>query len=216
MKTESIRVWLVALALFGIATSSIAYEGIHGGGHGRPTVNYDSLFKAATPLDQSPEGQKTIERCLAAYGGREHLAALKTMGLHYRMISNLSGDSSDFDKSVAPNRRLNTSRQGTGHEKVRYLDGDSAWRSVGGEVENQEGPGYCATLFSYLTLIMPLAMETEPFSEIRVGTRESDSLDYIYMKKNDSLMIVVGLDSSIKIPSADIFESLSRDDKIAP
>jgi hypothetical protein len=66
----------------------------------------------------------------------------------------------------------------------------------GAELEIVDGPRYCAILFGYLTLTMPLALDTEPFSEIRVGQREADSLDYLYCKKNDSLMIVVGIDPS--------------------
>jgi hypothetical protein len=53
---------------------------------------------------------------------------------------------------------------------------------------------YKAELFSYLTLAMPLAMRAERFDDIRYGTRDDDSLHYIYMKKRDSLTIVIGID----------------------
>jgi hypothetical protein len=53
---------------------------------------------------------------------------------------------------------------------------------------------YKAELFSYLTLAMPLALKTERFDGIRYGRRTDDSLAYIYMDKQDTLMIVIGID----------------------
>lgn len=195
MKTVLNRVWLPGLILVAMTSSTIAYDGIHGASHSVIKENYDSLYAEATPLDQSEEGQKVVDRCLAAYGGRQHLAELKTFGLQYRMTSPMFPDTSDFYKLVAPGRKFKNSRKGSGHDKIRYLNGNQAWRVQGPSLQMFDGPRYCAILFGYLTLSMPLALETEPFSEIRFGQRETDSLDYFYCKKNDSLMIVIGINA---------------------
>ena len=57
-----------------------------------------------------------------------------------------------------------------------------------------DGGRYCAELYSYLSLATPLAVRTERFDEIRYGERPDDPLAYIYLDKQDSLLVVLGID----------------------
>ncbi len=56
------------------------------------------------------------------------------------------------------------------------------------------GGRYKSELFSYFVLAMPLAVVTEPFSEIRYGQRTNEPYHYLYLLKQDSLMLVLGID----------------------
>lgn len=192
----SIWTFLLALILsLTLSIPSLAYEKFHGE-HGPPKVNFDSLFDDATALDQSVEGQKLLADCLKAYGGREKLEALKSLRVHWRMVAMGSDDSIDVIKTVKFDRQYKVEIHKPDNFEMRILDGNDAWHQNNDTVIFLDQGRYKAELFSYLVLAMPLAAVTEPFDEIRYSKSrgEGDRLSYLFLQKNDSLMIVLGID----------------------
>ena len=57
-----------------------------------------------------------------------------------------------------------------------------------------DGGRYNAELYSYLYIAMPLAVRTERFDQIRYGERPDDPLAYLYLEKQDSVMVILGID----------------------
>ena len=159
-----------------------------------PKLNYDSLMMAATPLDQSADGQALLDHCIETYGGMEKLQQLKGFRLVYRMKAFLKRDSLGIVKSFQRDRQYRIDRQTSVKDEVRILNHEKAWYQSRDTVLALDGGRYNAELFSYMTLAMPLAAKTERFDDIRYGQRPDDSLAYIYMEKNDTLMIVLGID----------------------
>ncbi len=167
-----------------------------GGGHDfhhmkpGPKIDYEARFAAAASLVDSREGREVLDRCLDAYGGRKKLAALQGFRLHYDMLAMLKKSTQRVVKSFARGRRYSVER---GREK-RFLDGDRCWYTKDEMVAPMDSGRYRAELFSYLTLAMPLAAETEPFADIRYGTEPGDSLLYLYFDKPDSVLLVLGVE----------------------
>lgn len=182
-----------------LAGSSAAFDKLHGSHGGYAKINYDSLFNLATPLDQSPEGKELVDQCLEAYGGMEHLKALKSFRLEYAMQSFLVKDDLKVEKFYDQNHRYKIIKYGKSNVETRILNQAQAWYTGRDTTIVWDGGKYRAELFSYLTLSMPLGIKTESFSETRYGTRDDDSLSYIYMKKHDSLMIVIGIGPTDKV-----------------
>ncbi len=172
-----------------------AFDNFHGQKAAIEKFNYDSLYTAATSVEKSEAGQKLIEDCIAAYGGVEHLKNLSSCRIQYFMEVFLSAKDITVEKTYTNKRQYKIIRHQKPAIEARIIDGAKSW-FIGRDTTLVLFSGkYKAELFSYLTLSMPLAMQTEPFSEMRYGTRNNDTLSYIYMKKNDSLMVVLGIDN---------------------
>ncbi len=185
---------LIAIGLM-LSSTAFAFDNFHGHKAAIEKLNYDSLFAAATPIENSVAGKKLIEDCLNTYGGVEHLKKLKTFKIQYFMEAFLSKQKIEVEKFYALNRKYKIIRHQQPSLECRIMNGTDSW-FIGRDTTLFIYSGkYKAELFSYLTLSMPLAIKTEPFSEIKYGKRESDTLSYLYMKKNDSLMIVLGVDN---------------------
>jgi hypothetical protein len=177
----------VAAALAGAATAQDKFH--HS--ESSPKVNYDSLFAGATPLSESAIGQGLVEKCMQAYGGAEKLAALEDFELTYRSTSRFTQGDYEVVKSFQRGRRYKIERLA----EKRILNRDKCWvQNDKGEVGDQGR--YRNELYSYLTLAMPLAIETERFDAIRYGARPDDPLAYIYLDKQDSVLTVLGIDRS--------------------
>lgn len=189
---------LMSIAVLALAMTAGATEKFHGKGHSHgeasSKANYDSLFAKAVPLADSPEGNGVIEQCLKAYGGLEHLEKLTSVRMYWRMLPLMSPDSIDMAKTAAPERRYRIFRENQGGFETRMMVGDQAWFQSADTLISLNSGRYKAELFSYLVMQMPLAVKAEPFNEIRYGNRDDDSLHYIYMFKQDSLMIIIGID----------------------
>jgi hypothetical protein len=112
------------------------------------------------------------------------------------MLMMMSNDSITVDKFFIRDRMYKIVRHRPGGIEERIVNKSQAWFSGRDTVFALDGGRYNAELFSYLTLSMPLSVRTEPFSDVRYGHREDDPLAYLYMKKQDSLMIVLGIDPS--------------------
>jgi outer membrane lipoprotein-sorting protein len=156
-------------------------------------INYDSLFEIAVVLEKSEEGQKLVSGLIKRYGGKDKLANLKSCHLTYAMTALMSKQEIEVTKSFADNRRYRIFRKRNSGFEQRILNGKVAWYKNQDNLMSLDGGRYNAELFSYLTLNMPSAIWDEPFSSVRFGTRADDSLQYIYMKKNDTLIIIVGI-----------------------
>ena len=168
-----------------------------GGYHGHPAptgqkLNYDSLFTNATPIRKSPKAQTLIDNVMLRYGGRSELAKLTSFALAY--VPEGSTDTSvSITKVWSTDRHLKYTRLAD-QSVSRYLNGQECWLMTRGQVQKASAQRYAAELYSYLALAMPLAIEKEVFSAIRYDQRENDSLEYLYLLKSDSLMIVLGID----------------------
>jgi hypothetical protein len=96
----------------------------------------------------------------------------------------------DVVKSFARGRRHRVKRL----EEERILSGSECWFQSSDSLMILDGGRYRAELYSFLTLAMPLAIQTERFDDIRYGERTGDPLAYIYLDKQDSLLVVLGID----------------------
>lgn len=190
---KSIPLITLALAIM-LATTSYAYDKIHGDGHVVPKVNYDSIFEQATPLSESAEGQALVDDCIERYGGLEKLSRIKSMKLIYKMVMALTQDTSEIVKFYASDRKLKTIRTRGEHVKERTLNRNLAWLILDDSLSDIGEHRLKAELFSHLTLSLPAAMKNRPFAQVRFGRRADDSLLYIYMVKQDTLMIIAGID----------------------
>ncbi len=191
MKLKLILISLLTGFMF-VCTVS-AFENFH---HGIKTekLNYDSLYNAAVPLDQSPEGIKLLKNCIEHYGGREKLENINSLKLEYHMKPRFGNDSLLIFKYWTPDRKYKISRANENTAEYRILNGTSAWfQNTDTTIELDSGR-YKAELFSFLTLGMPLAAENERFDGTRYGVRDNDSLAYLYFMKKDSLLMAIGID----------------------
>jgi hypothetical protein len=173
------------------------YEKFHSS-HGHPSISskldYDSLFNEAEPISKSTEGSRLLEECLEAYGGVENLKKLESLRFSWRMSALMTADTIDVVKTVSFNRQYKIERNNLGGVEIRILTGDKAWFQSEDTLLNLDQGRYKAELFSYLVLGMPMATKTETFTEIRYGQRDGDSLSYVYCNKQDSLLIILGID----------------------
>ena len=185
-------IMVLSICLTGLI-STYGFDSFHGT---KPVkkLNYDSLFTEAVPLDNSPEGQKLIEKCIERYGGEEKLNDLESFKLQYKMKAFLSTDSLDIIKSFQRGRKYKIYRTNKFTTEQRTLNGGRSWFQNSDTLIILDSGRYRAELFSYLTLTMPFGMINERFDDIRYGRRENDSLDYIYMEKQDTLKIILGID----------------------
>jgi len=158
-------------------------------------IKYDSLFAEAIPLSESKAGQGLFWKCIETYGGKEHLENLRSFELTYDMNPNF-GDSKSIRvvKYYERGRKYKTIRNNPQGVEQRILNGDNAWYVGYDTMIVLDRGRYKAELFSYLTLSMPLAVDYERFDQIRYGTRKDDPFGYYYMSKDDSLMIIIGID----------------------
>lgn len=193
MKLCLVRFVVIVASLVVGADAALAYKGIHSSGHGPEKLNYDSLYRAAAPLNESPVGRQLVQECLAAYGGQAHLEKLQTLILHYRMVHSLSGDTADLWKYFAPGPKLKKTRHLSGHSKELILNDVHAWRVMADKAVELGEISYFGQLYSYEVLRMPLPLAESAPENLRYGTRESDSLGYIYWKARDSLLVVIGI-----------------------
>lgn len=157
-----------------------------------PKVNYDSLSAAAAPLDESARGRKIVENCIAAYGGVEKLQSLDSFELTYESNSRFGGEPYELVKKFQHGRRYRISRL----SEERILNGKECWFKNEDTTMDLDSGRYRAELYSYLTLALPLAIRTEEFDAVRYGEIPDDPLAYIYLDKQDSLMVVVGIDQN--------------------
>lgn len=155
-----------------------------------PKLNYDSLLAAAVPLSESSIGQALVADCIEKYGGTDKLRSLKDFELTYEATSRFGPKSYSLVKSFQQGRRYKINRL----EEERILKGDICWFENEDTVVFLDQGRYRAEFYSYLTLALPLAIRTESFDAIRYGERPGDPLGYVYLDKQDSLMVVVGID----------------------
>lgn len=182
------------------ATVLQAGQGEHGGYtfHGKsssiPKLNYDSLFEAATPLSESSAGKEMVENCLLAYGGVESLKKLDQFRIKFQMVAPMgAADTMTIEKNFSRDHRYRIIRKSNSEYEARNMVDSKASVSRGDSVVAVNDIRYRSEMFSYLTLAMPLAIQNEPFTEIRFGKREGDSLNYLYLLKKDTLMLVLGI-----------------------
>lgn len=193
VKVNIIRHLLLTAILLGLNSYALAFDNFHGG-MAVKKLNYDSLFAIAVPLEQSAEGRELIERCIDAYGGESKLQSLESFQIRFKMKAIMNRDSIDVVKSFqrGTKYKIHVIGQVTGEQRV--LNGNRAWFANMDTLLVLYSGRYKSELFSYLTLSMPLGIKNERFDSIRYGSRDGDSLLYIYMEKQDTLMIVIGID----------------------
>ncbi len=184
---RTIAVWTLIL-LAGAASARAGGSHFHSTTPGHK-VDYRGFFDAAVDLSDSPTGQAVLAECLAAYGGVEKLRTLQGFRIRYDESSLVGGETTELVKSFQRGRRYRTV-QGT---DSRLINGLTCWYEHGDQTAELDGTHYRAELFSYLTLAMPLAAETEHFDQIRYGRREGDPLEYLYFDKADSVLVVLGI-----------------------
>jgi hypothetical protein len=209
------RLLIVAVGIF-LFTCQVIYasDKYHHGGGGIKKLNYDSLFNEAVDLSDSQAGQELLSNCFAAYGGEEALNKIKSIRYHWKMQPLMAADSSDIEKIAMHPRKYRIIHTHSGGDKeIRIINGDEGWYSRADTTTVIDRGRYKSELFSYLTLSMPLALKNEHFSEIKYGTREGDSLEYIYALKTDSVMIILGIDKDdyfIKKSEGQIYQDDSK------
>lgn len=185
--------WLVILlAVMAIGSSALGQhekQRFHGNAPGHKT-DFKALFNEAQSLEESSEGQAVLRNCLKAYGGLEKLKSFDGALIKY---DNRTSDNSEPVEVVKSFQRGRKYRTVKGID-TRLINNLSCWYEHEDQVAELDGTRYRAELFSYLTLMMPMAAKTERFDSIRHGKRDNDPLDYLYFVKTDSLMIILGID----------------------
>ena len=188
---------MTSLLVLAVAVGSVLAEprpdSFHHGSS-KDKTDWDALYAEATSLRESAPGTALLEGCLAAYGGQEKLATLRALRLRYDQVR-LGGTSQQVVRTFARGRRHVLAKPG----ESRYLDGGRCWYENEQQVMELDTGRYCAELFSYLTLAMPLAARTERFDDIRYRMRQDDPLGYLFFDKADSLLVVLGVDPATKL-----------------
>jgi hypothetical protein len=189
MRSLTITATLVLMVVLAGTTEAQTQDKFHHSGSS-PKVDYEGLMKEAVPLSESDEGRAVLESCFQSYGGEELLKTLKDFELTYDATSKFGVKSYKLVKSFQRGRRYKIDRR----DEQRILNGKESWFKNEETTMDMDGGRYCAELYSYLTLAMPLAIRTEKFDEIRYGERPDDPLAYFYLEKQDSALVVLGID----------------------
>lgn len=197
MQSIQIIRWAACVAVALAVMSGSAAAQFHGhpkDGADYPKLNYDSLFDAATPLENSSDGKALLASVIDASGGREHLETLKGYRATWALTSAVYSEASNIIKSVATGRHHRIHLERSDHYQTRILSGRQAWFANPDTVIALNHMRYKAEIFSNLVLNLPLSIENEPYASRRYGTRTDDPLQYLYLEKADSLLLVVGVD----------------------
>jgi hypothetical protein len=195
-KAEMMRTlaYTVVLGLFSFSAASAQHKFHHSGE--RSILNYDSLFASAESVKESKRGRDVIESCLDKYGGRDFLKELESIRLTVKMVPVGRSDSVEVLKFYKKDRKFKFTRNPGTDWESRAIKGNRAWFQSQDTVYIVGDQIYRTWLFSYLYTAGPLALIQEQFDDIRYGTRENDSLEYIYMSKKDSLIFIMGIDGN--------------------
>ncbi len=176
-----------------LTSSAIAEQKFHG--HmADAKLNYDSLWNAAVPLEESKMGKVMIDHCVMTYGGKEHLEKLKSARFTWTMKSMMSPEDIAITKTVRFDRHYKIEREVMDGLETRIIADDEGWFQTPDTTIELYGGRYKSELFSYYVLSLPLAAVSGEFPEIRYGQRKDEPYHYIYMMKPDSLMLVIGID----------------------
>lgn len=181
------------LAILLAATSLSAEQKFHGHMAG-VKLNYDSLWDAAVPLDDSKMGDVMIKHCIMTYGGEDHLRKLNSVRFTWKMSSMMSPDTIGVVKSVRFDRSYKIEREVTDGLETRSISNGEGWFQTPDTTISLSRGRYKSELFSYYVLAMPLAAVSGEFPEVRYGQRTNEPYHYIYLKKPDSLMLVISID----------------------
>jgi hypothetical protein len=158
-------------------------------------MNYDSLWNNAIAIENSTDGQRLIENCIQSYGGREHLGKINTLKLEYLSNLSLSKKIQMVTKyfQIGQKHKIVITEDGI-PVMVRIINNNAGWITTPEGTKTIEDVHYKRDLIAYLSLTMPLGMETESFSGKRYGKRDNDSLEYIYLKNDDMFIMILGID----------------------
>jgi hypothetical protein len=159
-------------------------------------LNYDSLWNNATDIKNSSEGQKLIDKCIESYGGYKNLENINTLKLDYNSNLALVDGVQQITKYYQVGIKYKTviNENDSIFILERGLNGRKVWhKTVEFLKENVRRHHYKKELFEYLQQSMPLGIKTENFSSIKYGKRDNDILEYIYLKNNDSLITILGI-----------------------
>lgn len=187
---------IMMLGLFVIliaATSPLAEQKFHGHMAGMK-LNYDSLWDAAVPLADSKMGNVMVKHCVGSYGGEDHLKKLSSARFTWKMSSMMAPDTIGVVKSVRFDRSYKIEREVADGLETRSISNGEGWFQTPDTTISLSRGRYKSELFSYYVLGMPLAAVSGEFPEIRYGQRTNEPYHYIYLKKPDSLMVVIGID----------------------
>ena len=152
---NTLRITVIALAVVVLATSADAYEGFHGKSK-MVKPNYDSLFQAATRLEESPEGRAVMDSCRAAYGGVEHLRRMESVRMTWRMKALMSSDSLDVVKTMSRNRHHKIEKTAGDRIERRIISGKRCWYETADTLIELDDGRYKA-LVLMLTRTRPVA-----------------------------------------------------------
>lgn len=184
--------YTVVLGLFSFSAASGQHKFHHSGESS--ILNYDSLFASAESVKDSKRGRDVIETCLEKYGGRDFLKKLESIRLTVKMVPVGRSDSVEVLKFYKNDRKFKFIRNPGSDWESRVIKENRAWFQSQDTAYVVGDQLYKTWLFSYLYTAGPLPLIRERFDDIRYGTRENDSLEYIYMSKKDSLIFILGID----------------------
>lgn len=156
-------------------------------------LNYDSLWDQASDI-YSDEGQKLVNSCIDKYGGVEHLNKINTLKLIYQSESALLNNTQEITKYFQKDKKHKTIITENGNlVKERIFNNYKAWDKTPESTQEIILQEYKKEYFEYILQLMPLGINDESFSGIRYGKRDDDNLEYVYLKKDDTLMTILGI-----------------------
>jgi hypothetical protein len=184
----------ILIFTFAVFGANAGQDFHHHGESKLPKINYDSLFEAAAPLEQSADGQALLDKCIQAYGGRDHLEKLTSLRTVWQMKALMARDSIRVERTFGEDRQYRISKTVDDWTEERVMNGQKAWYQTNDTLVELPSDRYKSELFSNLVMRLPMSIESEIYSERRFGRRTDDSLEYLYLTKNDSLVVIVGID----------------------
>lgn len=156
--------------------------------------NYDSLYVNATLIKDSPRGNELIDKCLEAYGGVEHLQKLTSVKLTYETKAMFLGATIKTEKYFENDGKYKFIRYKQDFQETRIFIFPDAWMINRDTLTELSPIRFKAEYYSYLSLMLPLDLKFGSYNEIKYDPAPGDSLEYIYLHKQDTVLMLVGID----------------------
>lgn len=113
---------------------------------------------SADPPLYAAESGTVADRIIEAYGGRERLAAVRSITAEGRITAFLRGDEGTYQRTLRRDGSLFVDIVYSRSSERRILHNGKGYRGTGGKVEEVSGPRYLAMVYQYNELDLPYGL----------------------------------------------------------